>query len=58
MKYIDEKTAEKYLIYCYSDFKKEWKIEKIPFDGSVSVVSEKAKDEFIRNRNLKPIMEN
>lgn len=52
MIYIDKRNDRRYLIYCYSDFKNQWKIEHVPFDNWVSVVSEKEKDAFIRRNKL------
>lgn len=57
MKYIDKRNDKQYLIYCYSDFKNQWKIEHVPFDSWVSVVTEKEKDAFIRRNKLVEVEE-
>ena len=56
MKY-QKKDGSLYLIYLYSDYRKTWKIETLPFNGSCSEVSEKDKDKFIKQNKLKLVKE-
>lgn len=51
MKY-QKKDGSLYLIYLYSDYRNTWKIEPLPFNGSSLEVSEKAKNQFIKQNKL------
>ncbi|GFH43016.1 hypothetical protein Hs30E_15670 [Lactococcus hodotermopsidis] len=46
---------DSYLIYCYSDYRNTWKVENYPFDRTVRVLSERGKDNFIKNNKLKEV---
>lgn len=54
MKY-QKNDGSLYLIYLYSEYRNTWKIEQLPFNGSCSEVSEKDKDQFIKQNKLKLI---
>lgn len=54
MTYQDSK-GNKYLIYLYSDYRNLWKIENLPFNGTVRQMSEQDKNQFIKSNGLKMV---